>query len=144
MYKAVAIPAFCLLQLELIVVVSINFHLAGQLFLSLRGTPIDGDGFVNVDDIGNNDNADNAIADGLLCLTTATDCCSGNQGRATGNWFFPNGTALPTIVNVRSGTGFGRDRALSAVRLFRFNNPSERGRFRCDLLGDTIYVNICE
>ena len=121
----------------------INFHLAG-LFLSLRGTPIDDNGFVDVDDIGNSLNPDNR----LLCHTNDTNCCTGAQGTTSGAWFFPDGTILPTVSSIKfgggSGTGFGRDRGQSVTRLHRYNNPSERGRFRCDLLGDTIYANICE
>ena len=116
------------------------------LFLSLRGTPIDGDGFVDVDDIGSSSSPDNR----LLCLTNATDCCSGAQGTVSGVWFFPDGTALPIAASIifhggtGTGTGFGRDRGQSVTRLLRFNNPPQRGRFRCELLGNTIYVNICE
>ena len=110
------------------------------LFSSIQGTAIDNDSFVDVDDIGSGDGFR------LLCLTNATNCCGRDQGTVSGAWFFPDGTILPTASSIThgSGTGFGRDRGLSVARLSRFNDPSERGRFRCDLLGDTIYVNICE
>ena len=112
-----------------------------ELFLSLRGTPIDNDSFVDVDDIGNRDNPDNR----LLCHTNETNCCGGSDpGSATGIWRFHDGTAPPTAAALGSGTGFGRDRGTSVVRLVRQGNPSERGRFRCELLGNTTYVNICE
>ena len=126
--------------IRLINVVNI-INLAG-LFLSIRGTPIDADSFVDVDDIGDSGNPDNL----LLCLTNATNCCGGDQETVSGAWFFPDGTILPTTGSVAhgSGTGFGRERGLSVARLVRFNTPPERGRFRCDLLDDTIYVNICE
>ena len=101
--------------------------------------PLDNDSFVDVDEIGSGDGFR------LLCLTNATDCCSRDQtGYPMGAWFFPDGTALPTHGSLGYTTGFARDRGQSANRLIRINNPSERGRFRCDLLGDTIYVNICE
>ena len=112
--------------------------------MSLRGTPIDNDSFVDVDDIGNSDSVNN----GLLCLTNDTNCCTGDLTPAgiggLGQWLFPNRTGVATVVSLVGGTGFGRDRAQSVVRLFRFNNPSERGRFSCALLGDTIYANVCE
>ena len=117
-----------------------NFVKLAGLFLSLRGTPIDNDSFVDVHDIGTSDYPD----DRLLCLTNVTNCCSGAQGTVLGAWFFPDGNILPTVANLGSRTGFGRDRGQSVTRLHRQNDPSERGRFRCDLLGDTIYVNICE
>ena len=109
------------------------------IFLSLRGTPIDNDSFVDVDDIGNADNA-------LLCLTNATNCCSAQTGGgvALGNWWFPDGTSLPTIASLGGSTSFSRNRGQSVVRLHRQNNPPERGRFMCGLPWDIIYVNICE
>ena len=117
-------------------------NLAGLLFLSLRGTPIDEDGFVDVDDIGRSDNPDNR----LLCLTNETNCCGNDQpGGAQGNWFFPNGTTISTLSNnIGSVHFFSRNRGQGVIRLHRYNNPSERGRFRCGVLGDTTYVNICE
>ena len=107
--------------------------------MSLKETPIDADGFVDVNDIGIEDDA-------LLCLTNDTNCCTGDQtgGAPVGIWRFPNGMGVPTLSSLGRGTGFGRDRGQSVVRLHRQNNPSERGRFRCELLGDTIYVNVCE
>ena len=108
--------------------------------MSLRGTPINNDGFVDANDTGS-DNDVNA----LLCLTNATDCCGGDN--RTGDWFFSNGSIVGSFTdngrNV-SNDFFSRNRGQSVVRLNRYNNPSERGRFRCELLGDTIYVNICE
>ena len=95
---------------------------------------------MDVDDIGSSgiSGPDNR----LLCLTNDTDCCTGAQGTVSGAWFFPNGTSLPTAAALGGGTGFGRDRGQSVVRLHRFNSPPERGRFSCILLRDTIYVNI--
>ena len=106
--------------------------------MSLRGTPIDDDGFVNASDIG-------ASNDGLLCLTNETNCCAGSN--RMGEWYFPNGTVVGTFTDNGDNIFndfFSRNRGQSVVRLSRFNSPSERGRFSCELQGDTIYVNICE
>ena len=115
-------------------------NICAGLFLSLRGTPIDNDSFVDVDDIGEGDTA-------LFCLTNATNCCTSTLtgGPALGNWFFPDGLGVPSGTGV-SSNGFYRTRGLSVVSLHHQNNPSEslRGRFSCELLGNTIYVNICE
>ena len=100
--------------------------------------PLDNDSIVNVGSIGSGQGFR------VLCLTNATDCCSDAQGNATGTWRFPNGTNLPFFADVRGVTNFSRSRGQSVVHLHRFLGPPERGRFRCDLLGDTIYVNICE
>ena len=100
--------------------------------------PIDNDGFVNAGDIGVNNDA-------LLCLTNATDCCSGSN--RMGEWIFPNGTVVGSLTDNGDNVVndfFARNRGQSVLRLNRYNNPSERGHFRCQLLGDTIYVNICE
>ena len=121
--------------------VQIHDQFAGlDLFLSLRGTPIDGDSFVNVSDIGNNNDID-----ALLCLTNATDCCGGTN--RMGDWFLPNGTVVGSFTDNGGNLNndfFSRNRDQSVVRLSRFNSPSERGRFHCELRGNTIYVNICE
>ena len=109
--------------------------------MSHSGTPIDDDGFVNVVDVGNGANED----DILLCLTNDTNCCGGSY--RTGDWFFPNGTIVDSFGDNGGNNRndfFSRSRDQSVVHLNRYNNPSERGRFRCELLGDTIYVNICE
>ena len=108
--------------------------------MSLRGTPIDDDGFVNVSDIGNNNDVD-----ALLCLTNATNCCAGSN--RMGEWHLPNGTVVGSFGDNGGNINndfFSKNRGQSVVRLNRYNNPSERGRFSCELLGDTIYFNICE
>ena len=111
--------------------------------MSLRGTPIDDDGFVDVDDIGSNGGVDGDTA--LLCLTNNTNCC-GPGDPAIGEWYFPNG--VDTVGTLTSNTGrahfYYRNRGPSIVRLNRNNNPPERGRFHCELLGNTIHANICE
>ena len=108
------------------------------LFLSLRGIPVDNDGFVNAGDIGVGEDA-------LLCLTNATNCCGGSN--RMGDWYFPNGTVVASFGDNGGSIHnnfFSRNRSESVVRLNRYNNPSERGRFRCMLPNDFIYVNICE
>ena len=39
---------------------------------------------------------------------------------------------------------FSRNRGQSVVRLLRYHNPVERGRFHCELFDSAVYVNICE
>ena len=102
--------------------------------------PIDNDGFVNAKDIG---------VDPLLCLTNATECCGNAQGGTKGDWFFPNGTTVASFSENYYGANydngfFSRNRGQSVVRLNQRHNASERGRFSCELLNSTIYVNICE
>ena len=92
---------------------------------------------MDVYDIGSGDDT------ALLCLTNDTYCCFSGLGV----WRFPNGTVLSTLASLAGGAyniAFGRNRGPSVVRLFRFNSPPQRGRFICDLLGSTAFVNICE
>ena len=120
-----------------------NNNICAGLFLSLKGTPIDDDGFVDATDIEGGNNA-------LLCHTNATDCCTGALspgGVAEGDWKFPSGTAVGSFStnNNAGGTNFFfRNRDQSVVRLNRQDSPSERGRFHCSLRNSLIYVNICE
>ena len=93
----------------------------------------------------------------LLCLTDLEDCCNDPHERR-GSWYYPNGSEV--TLNVGS-TIFQRNRGpnqvlndqqyYGSVRLYRRGNPTERGRFHCELpnaanpfVNQTIYVNICE
>ena len=72
---------------------------------------------------------------------------------AQGHWYHPDGTQVESFT-LQSAIDptinfFARDRTSGAVRLRRFGNPSERGRFHCEVpnaAGDnvTVYVNIGE
>ena len=113
--------------------------------MSLGGTPIDNDGFVNAMDIGIGGGTSSGTQDnGLLCITDNTRCCRSGDGNATGEWFFPNGGKVKTEGDISRTANFYRNRGMSIVRLNQEDSTTERGRFRCDLLGSTIYANICE
>ena len=110
--------------------------------LSLGGTAIANDGYVDVDDIGfYNDHA-------LLCHTDKTDCCRGSN--TAGDWYFPDRTRVGSNtenINLRHTRYFFRNRDNSVVRLRRREAPTERGRFYCEVpnasdVNQTIYVNI--
>ena len=93
--------------------------------LSLNGTCIANYGFVDVDDIGEGDNA-------LFCHTDKDDCCSLQPNRA-GEWYYPNGNK----VKIMGGSGnaeFYRDRGTQIVRLHhREGTITGRGLFRCEI-----------
>ena len=93
----------------------------------------------------------------LLCLTDLEDCCDDPRQRR-GTWYYPDGTEV--TLNTGSNN-FRRNRGpnqvlndqqfYGSVRLYRRGNPTERGRFHCELpnaanpfVNQTIYVNICE
>ena len=112
--------------------------------LSLNGEIIPNDGYVLASDI--------AIGgSGLLCNTDRNDCCRGIDGAAQGQWYFPDPPGGQVLIRGNRNTGnfFYRDRDAQIVRLNRFGNPTERGRFRCEVpnaAGDNmhLYVNIGE
>ena len=90
--------------------------------LSLRGAAIENNSFVNVDDIGDN----NEVA--LLCHTDKYDCC--RYPYRSGEWFYPDGSQVGAYVSYNGVTDFFyRNRDYSVVRLLHVGSPSVRGQF---------------
>ena len=108
------------------------------MFLSLRGQSIANNSYVNINDIGE-------YEDALLCHSDKPGCCSGPPNRA-GEWYYPNGTRVETMG--RSDDEFYRDRGTQVVRLnHRPGSFTERGLFRCEVpdasnINQRIYMNI--
>ena len=87
-----------------------------------------------LEDIGEGDDA-------LICMTSQTACCrppytDGMEPKALGNWFFPNGTRVPS-----SGEqwDFHRTRDHMKVLLHRKRGGVE-GIYHC-MIPDTMNVN---
>ena len=108
--------------------------------LTLNGVPVANNSYVDIEDIGESDDA-------LLCSTDKTDCCTPDDGTRAGEWYFPD----ETKVSIRGANPpenlFYRNRGQSVVRLNRHGNPSERGLFRCQVPDasntmQSIYINI--
>jgi hypothetical protein len=98
---------------------------AAGVKLSLNGTFIANNSYVDIDDIGEGDDA-------LLCHTNKTKCC-GSPFRI-GEWYYPNGTRVVDLLQVWSQDEFYRNRGTQVVRLsHRQGTFTERGRFRCDI-----------
>ena len=79
--------------------------------------------------------------DALLCVTDLTACCRHPYSVSLGNWFFPNGTRVPS-----SGAqwDFFRIRGQSVVSLHRLRG-GVRGIYHCvipDATGVTQTINI--
>ena len=77
---------------------------AGNVSFLLRNTPYQNNSLVILEDIGEGDNA-------LLCITELTACCrppyTDEIGAVMGNWYFPNGTRVPSeVVNGTSEVQF--------------------------------------
>ena len=118
---------------------------AGNFFFSaavLRGIPYQNNSIVMLEDIGQNDDA-------LLCITNYTACCRPpyTGGLALGNWFFPNGTTVPSET-ATSGEewDFFRTRDQMMVRLHRRRDGVE-GIYRCEIpdainVTQTIYIGV--
>ena len=92
---------------------------------------------MTLEDIGEGDDA-------LLCVTDLTACC---RAPALGNWFFPNGTRVPSngnqwdIYRVRSGPG------LIYLHHRRERRGGGNGIYRCEIpdamqVTRTIYIGV--
>ena len=108
---------------------------------SFNGTTYQNNSIVTLGDIGEGDNA-------FVCLTDQTACCrppyTDSTGRsAIGNWFFPNGTRVPSSGNKWD---FHITRGQSVVRLQRRRGGKE-GIYHCVVpdamnVDQTIYIGV--
>ena len=112
----------------------------GVRFL-LRGTSYQNNSLVTLEDIGE-------VDDALLCVTDLTACCrppyTGVIGQtAIGNWFFPNGTTLPSF---QTQWNFYRDRGQMLVNMHR-RRGGVNGIYHCKIpdamhVIQTIYIGV--
>ena len=96
--------------------------------LTLRGVQYHDNDTINIVDIGENDAA-------LICQTNLRPCCRSGLARA-GQWYYPNGTAVP-IEGERKH--FYQNRGDDGtVRLNRRNNATHPiGIYRCEIPDQT-------
>ena len=110
------------------------------VWFSLNGATYQNNSVVNLEDIGESDDA-------LLCITDQIACCSkeftGVMGPAIGNWFFLNGTRAPS-----SGAqwDFHRTRRKMVVRLHR-RRGGEDGVYCCEIpdasnVTQSVYIGV--
>ena len=115
---------------------------AGQgVRFSLRGKTYQNNSIVSLEDIGEG-------RDALLCLTDQPACCrhpyTKPMGQNTiGNWFFPNGTRVPSSGN---NWGFHRTRGPSVVLMAREKGGVD-GIYYCDIpdtagVIQTVYIGV--
>ena len=119
-----------------------SFPGAHDVWFVLNGTTYQNNSIVILEDIGE------SVDDALLCVTNQTACCrhpytSGMKSTAIGNWFFPNGTRVPS-----SGERWDlhRTRGQMMVRMQRRRGGPE-GIYRCmipDTFGfiQTLYIGV--
>ena len=104
---------------------------------SLNGTIYKNNSLVTLENIGDGHNS-------LLCITNLTACCRSpyTNGSAIGNWFFPNGTRVPS-----SGNGdIYRTRGQMVVNM-RWTIGGEDGIYHCVILdaenvNQTMYIGV--
>ena len=139
---------------------------ADGVSLWFRGVTIPNNSLVDFDDVmytsprlccndlpSNNNPRDEA----LLCVTDLEDCCD-HPRTVRGDWYYPDRRKIE--LNPKASITFRANRGpneiingrqfYGSVRLFRrWSNPSERGRFRCELpsaadsnVNQTLHVNI--
>ena len=99
-----------------------------------------------LEDIGEGDDA-------LLCITNQTACClppyTSEMGPALGNWFFPNGTRVPSGIAKGSSGGqwdIYRTRGQMVVRMNHRRGGVE-GIYRCEIpdafgFTQTLYIRV--
>ena len=94
---------------------------------------------VMLEDIGEDDT-------GLLCMTNFTACCqasyTGENGSAKGNWFFPNGTRVPSNGTME----FYITRGQMVVQLHHRRGGVD-GIYRCEIpdsmdVIQTLYIGV--
>ena len=111
---------------------------ADDVWFSLRDTTYQNNSNVTLEDIGEG-------SDALHCMTNLTTCCHRSVGgeNVRGNWFFPNGTRVPS-----SGVqwDFHRTRGRMVVRMQRRRGGAE-GVYRCEIpdtfgLIQTLYIEV--
>ena len=71
--------------------------------------------------------------DGVICMTTRTDCCSNKMGEIrNGEWYYPNGGGM--VPTSEGNEAFYRNRGTQQVILNRRNNAmNPTGCFCCEL-----------
>ena len=110
-----------------------SFPGAGDVWFSLNGTTYQNNSNVILEDIG-------IGVDALLCKTNHAVCC---QNPALGNWFFPNGSRVPSR---KTSWDFYRTRGRMAVHLNHRRGGVE-GIYHCEIpdtmnVTQTIYIGV--
>ena len=128
-------------NLSIMVTLILFFPGAGEVGFTFKGAAFNNNSLVTVDDIGEGEDA-------LHCMTDNTSCCRPPYTQflslsALGNWFFPNGTRVPS-----SGQqwDFYRTRDDMAVLLHRRRGGVD-GVYHCvvpDNMGNdqSIYIGV--
>ena len=116
-----------------------SFPGAGDVWFSLRNRTYQNNSIVILEDIGEG-------GDALLCKTNLTACCRRSYTGSNivlGNWFFPNGTRVPSS---EYHWDFHRTRGHMVVQIHR-RRGGEEGIYSCQIpdtvnVTQTIYIGV--
>ena len=120
--------------------IAISYFLgAGDVRFSLGGTTYQNNSIVSLEDIGKG-------CDALLCITNLTTCCQHKDGSVFGNWFFPNGSRVSSLMPNKMPQNFYRTRGKMVVLLHRRRGGVE-GIYHCVIpdsmnVTQTIYIGV--
>ena len=103
---------------------------AGVVQFSLRNTTYQNNSLVTLEDIGENDGA-------MLCITNLTTCCRIENRSSLGQWFFPNGTSVPSSGKQED---FHRTRGQMVVLMHRRRGGVD-GIYYCEIIPDPTDIN---
>ena len=112
-------------------------HTHSGVYLSLKGVVYANNSLIPITEIGETNTTSNT---GLQCITDRMPCC-GTQGSRAGEWYFPDGTTVPTQGG--GATTFYRNRGDDGtVNLNRLNTNVEMpyGTFCCAVPGN---IRLC-
>ena len=107
-------------------IISVHIHMHTGVRLILRGLQYHDNAIINIMDIGEHDSA-------LICQTNLRPCCKISRA---GEWYYPNGTAVP--IEGRQQDFYRNRDDNGTVRLNRRNNANYPvGVYRCEIPGVT-------
>ena len=107
------------------------------MYFELKGKVYANNSFVNIDDIGEDDEA-------LLCKTDKAECC-GTRPNRFGEFYYPLGARVPIK---KAGQGFYRNRDEQQIRLNRRpGTMAPTGVYRCEIPDSSgvmqkVFINI--
>ena len=112
---------------------------ASDFKFSLNDTTYPNNSLVTLEDIGEQDSA-------LVCMTNLSACCRPPYGSASGNWFLPDTTRVPSNNNGRLTWDIYRTREEMAVYMHR-RRGGEKGIYYCEIhdsmnVMQTIYIGV--
>ena len=124
--KSLRIVSYILLSWSLVEVNSQTFP-----YVSFMGQTLANHSYVNLSLVGRPDIKPGVPGrgDSVECHTDLTTCCSGSEGPHRGDWYFPDGTRLPTPQS----TGIFEARESQRVDLRHNYNYLISGIYHCDI-----------